>query len=134
MNNAFAINGFTGMTHDQIVSFWIMIAITGYYTTLIAASLTAFSFASRPGPRGRVHTAALWQLPALFFYVISVTSLVWGAPAEKSFFNDSTRTGKIIFGLVLSVIGAIFMVAGVLHAQMQKRGSESSAPSGATAY
>ena len=114
------MNLFTGMSHDQIVSFIIVLGIGGLYSVLLAAALVGFYLASKP-VRGRVGTAAIWHIVAVLCFMFSVTTLVWGAPAEKSFFNDSQRTGAMIDGFIVAAIGILFMVLGAVLGRARVR-------------
>jgi hypothetical protein len=125
-NNAFAINGFTGMTHNQIVSFFIVGGITTLYCVLIAASFVAFYGATKPRGGG-VSKAALWHMVAMLLFMSSVVTLVWAAPAEKSFFDDPAKTHNIIIGLVIAGIGILCMVFGALGSAMAKQARRESA-------
>jgi threonine/homoserine/homoserine lactone efflux protein len=118
-NNAFAINGFTGMTHDQKVSFFIVGGITTLYCVLIAASFVAFYSAAKPR-HGRVPKSAFWHIIAMLIFMLSTVTLIWAAPAEKSFFNDATRTHNVIFGLVFAAVGVLCMVLGAAGTSMAK--------------
>jgi hypothetical protein len=117
------MNLFTGMSHDQIVSFFIVFAITGYYVTLIAAALVGFWLASRP-TQGRVGTAGIWHILAVVLVCFSVVTLVWGAPAQKSFFNDSERTTNMVIGLVVSAVAILCIGVGTLLGRSQMKAME----------
>jgi TRAP-type uncharacterized transport system fused permease subunit len=119
-DNAFAINGFTGMTHNQIVSFFIVGGITTLYSVLIAASFVAFYSSTKPR-NGRVPRAALWHMFAMLLFMFSVVTLIWAAPAEKSFFDDPAKTHNIIFGLVFAAFGLLFMAFGAAGSAMAKQ-------------
>jgi hypothetical protein len=120
MNNAFAINGFTGMTHDQIVSFFIIGGITTLYCVLIAASFVAFYSSTKPR-NGSVPKSAIWHMVAMLAFMFSTVTLVWAAPAEKSFFDDPTRTNNVIIGLVIAAAGILFMAFGAFGTSMARR-------------
>jgi len=127
-DNAFAINGFTGMTHNQIVSFFIVGGITTLYCVLIAASFVAFYGATKPR-NGGVPRAAIWHMVAMLLFMFSVVTLVWAAPAEKSFFDDPTKTHNIIIGLVIAGVGILCMGFGAMGAAMAKKARRESAVS-----
>jgi TRAP-type uncharacterized transport system fused permease subunit len=119
-DNAFAINGFTGMTHNQIVSFFIVGGITTLYGVLIAVSFVAFRAATKPGRAG-VPKSALWHMVAMLLFMFSVVTLVWAAPAEKSFFDDPAKTHNIIIGLVIAGVGILCMVFGAIGTSMARQ-------------
>ena len=127
-NNAFAINGFTGLTNTQIFSFLFMFLLFNFYVVLMAVSLAAFYLTSKPR-HGRVRSAAIWHFIATCLVMLAFVSTVWGAPAEKSFLQDgSTNLGiggrfvSLIIGFVLFALPAMgCIMIGFLHGIRQKR-------------
>lgn len=121
------MNLFTGMTDRQIISAVLMFALFNLWVMLEAAALAAFYVSSRPSRGGRVRTASLLYLLAGFWFMWSLISTVWAAPAEKSFVDPNgtmfagDRFGKVIVGLVLMVIGLVCMAAGAMAGAAQKR-------------
>src|ERR1039458_3526837 len=120
------MNLFHGLTTNQIISFFISGGVFTLYAALVALSLYAFYVASRP-IGGRVRTAALWHFLALLFFMTSIITEVWAAPAEKSFvatdndnlldigrlFQDpNARMQKVVLGLVISGVGVLCMIIG----------------------
>jgi uncharacterized membrane protein YidH (DUF202 family) len=130
-NNAFAINGFTGMTHDQVVSFFIVGGITTLYGVLIAVSFVAFYGATKPR-NGSVPKSAIWHMFAMLLLMFSTVTLVWAAPAEKSFFDDPTRTNNTIIGLVIAAVAVLCMVFGVIGTSRFKHARREQALSATT--
>jgi hypothetical protein len=129
-NNAFAINGFTGFTNTQIVSFFFMFILFNGYVVLEAASLAAFYVTSKPR-HGRVRTAAIWHFIASVFFMLAFVSTVWGAPAEKSFIGSTsppaelgvgTRTIALFIGMaIFAAPGVLCMLIGFVVGAHQKR-------------
>jgi hypothetical protein len=121
------MNLFTGMTDRQIWSAVLMIGLFTFWSMCVAASLAAFYISSRPTRGGRVRTGSLWHIGAMLLFMVSVTSGVWAAPAEKSFVdpNGTMFTGdrftKVIVGLVFTFLGFIAMAAGGIVTSSQKR-------------
>ncbi len=121
------MNLFTGMTDRQIISAVLMFALFNFWVMLEAGALAAFYVSSRPSHRGRVRTASLWYLVAAFWFMWSLISTVWAAPAEKSFVDPNgtmfagDRFVKVIVGLVLMVIGILCMLVGAVSNAAQKR-------------
>jgi len=121
------MNFFTGMTDRQIWSAVLMVGLFTLWAMLEAAALAAFYIASRPTRGGRVRTAALWHLVAAFWFMWSMISAVWAAPAEKAFVNENgtmfagDRFVKVIVGLVFMLFGLGSMVIGAVAASAQKR-------------
>ncbi len=118
-SNAFAINGFTGMTHNQIVSFFIVGGITTLYCVLIALSFVAFHAATKPR-HGNVPKSGLWYMVAMLLFMFSVVTLVWAAPAEKTFFDDPAKTHNMIIGMVIAAVGILCMLFGAIGTSMAK--------------
>ncbi len=115
-NNAFAINGFTGLSNTQIFSFFFMFLLFNGYVVLEAASLAAFYVTSKPR-HGRVRTAAVWHFIAAMFFMLAFVSTVWGAPAEKSFIGTSAppyELGISIRAVALFIGVGLFALPGVL--------------------
>lgn len=121
------MNLFTGMTNRQIWSAVLMIGLFTFWVMCLAASLAAFYISSRPTRGGRVRTAALWHVGAAFWFMWSLISTVWAAPAEKSFVdsNGTMFSGdhftKVIVGLGFMVMGFVFMLVGAAVGSTQKR-------------
>lgn len=121
------MNLFTGMSDRQIISAVLMFALFNFWAMLEAAALAAFYVSSRPTRGGRVRTASLMYLVAGFWFMWSLISTVWAAPAEKSFVDaDGTmfagdRFVKVIVGLVFMLIGLGCMAAGAIAGAAQKR-------------
>ena len=103
-NNAFAINGFTGLSNPQIVSFFFVFLIFNGYVVLMTMSLAAFYVTSKPR-HGQVRTAAIWHFAASCLVMLAFISTVWGAPAEKSFVNTPGDTLTLIQPANISVFG-----------------------------
>jgi len=138
-NNAFAINGFGGMSNPEIVSFFIAFVIFNFYVVLMAASLAAFFFTAKPR-HGRVRTAAIWHFVAAVWVMLAFISTVWGAPAEKSF-TDVTghslslnqpanitlfgtgigRAGMLFVGFFFAMIAMLCMLTGFALGARQRR-------------
>ena len=129
-NNAFAINGFTGFSNTQIVSFFFMFLLFNGYVVLEAASLAAFYVTSKPR-HGRVRTAAIWHFMASVLFMLAFVSTVWGAPAEKSFIGTTappaelgvgTRTIALFIGMgIFAAPGVLCMLIGFILGARQKR-------------
>lgn len=144
MGNEFAINGFTGLTTNEIISFFLSAALFTALVALVALSLYAFFVASRP-IRGRVRTASVWHFVALLWFTCSIISEVWSAPAEKTFVAEDTgqlldfgrvfqgtqasffqggpdaRLRMVLVGFVFAGIGIVCMIIGVWRGGKQKR-------------
>jgi hypothetical protein len=138
-NNAFAINGFTGLSNAQIVSFFFVFLIFNFYVVLMAAALGSFYVTSKPR-RGRVRTAAMWHFWAAVVLMLAFITTVWGAPAEKAFVNpagtelslqqpanitifglDLGRADMMFVGLFFAIIAINLMLIGFIQAAKQKR-------------
>jgi hypothetical protein len=121
------MNFFTGMTDRQIWSAVLMLGLFTFWALCEAAALAAFYISSRPSRGGRVRTASLLHLLAAFWFMWSLISTVWAAPAEKAFVDangtmfSGDRFTKVIVGLVFMVFGFISMIAGAIGAGAQKR-------------
>jgi hypothetical protein len=114
-NNAFAINGFNGLSNTQIFSFLFVFILFNGYVVLEAASLLAFYFTSKPR-HGRVRTAAIWHFAASLLFILAFISTVWGAPAEKSFIGTAVQPYELGVGsraIALFIGMAIFAAPGV---------------------
>ena len=129
------MNLFGGMTKAQIVSAILAVAVFGLFVLLEAAALTAFYITSRPR-RGRVRTAALWHAVAAIWFLLSIISTVWAAPAEKSFlttagnFGVGDRMVKLFVGAAFAAVGIACMLSGGLVGARQARGLERDAARG----
>ena len=138
-NNAFAINGFTGLTTAQIFSFFMVFILFNGYVVLEAASLAAFYVASKPR-HGQVRSAAVWHFWAACLVLVSFVTTVWGAPAEKSFVDISGksvglnqvaninlfgfgfgRADMIFVGMAVAGVAVVCMGIGFLKGGRQKR-------------
>jgi hypothetical protein len=97
------MNLFTGMSHDQILSFFIVLGI--------GVACVGFYMASKP-VQGRVGTAGIWHILAILCFMFATVTLVWAAPAEKSFFDDAQRTGAMIDGFISAAIGILLIALG----------------------
>ena len=137
--NAFAINGFTGLTNPQIVSFFFVFVIFNFYVVLTAAALASFYVTAKPR-HGRVRSAAIWHFAAVCVLILSFITTVWGAPAEKAFVNPSGsslsldqpanitvfglgigRAGMLFIGMFLAVVAINLMLIGFVQGARQKR-------------
>jgi hypothetical protein len=128
--SAFAINGFAGLTGAQILSFWLSFILFNGYVALEVASLAAFYFAARPRS-GRPNPAAIWYFIAALLVVISFISTVWGAPAEKTFLDDSgtylavgTRTVKVFIGIGFAGVAVMCMLIGAVETARRKKAAQ----------
>ena len=129
-NNAFAINGFAGLSNTQIFSFFFMFLLFNGYVVLEAISLAAFYVTAKPR-HGRVRTAAIWHFAASVFFMLAFVSTVWGAPAEKSFIGNTTpplqlgigqRAVALFIGIGLfAAPGVLCLMIGFLKGAQQKR-------------
>lgn len=127
-NNAFAINGFAGLTTAQIVSFFMAFILFNGYVVLEAASLAAFYVTSKPR-HGVVRSAAIWHFVAAVFFMLAFVSTVWGAPAEKSFIGSdphSLGVGQRAIALFIGMgifagPGVMCMLIGFVQGARQKR-------------
>jgi hypothetical protein len=125
--SAFAINGFAGLTGAQILSFWLSFILFNGYVVLEVASLAAFYFAARPRS-GRPNPAAIWYFIAALLVIISFISTVWGAPAEKTFLDDSgtylavgTRTVKVFIGIGFAAVAVMCMLIGAVETARRRK-------------
>ncbi|MHB8717649.1 MAG: hypothetical protein ACYDAC_01990 [Candidatus Dormibacteria bacterium] len=132
ISNAFAINGFSGLTGAQQLSFWLVFILFNGYVVLEAVCLTLFWFAARPR-QGHPNPAALHYFIASLWVVLSFITMVWAAPAEKSFLDDSgtnlavgTRTVKVFIGLGFAAVAVVFLLAG-LRGSARRRRAETAA-------
>lgn len=138
-NNAFAINGFTGLSNPQIFSFLFVFLIFNFYVVLMAAALASFYVTSKPR-HGRIRSAAIWHFAAACVLMLSFITTVWGAPAEKAFVNaDGSRlsfsqganitvfgygVGRVTFmfiGLFFALVAINLMMIGFALGARQKR-------------
>ena len=125
--NAFAINGFAGLTGAQILSFWLTFILFNGYVMLEVASLAAFYFAARPRS-GRPNPAAIWYFIASLLVMISFISTVWGAPAEKTFLDDSgtylavgARAIRVFIGIGFAGVAVMCMLVGAIETARRKK-------------
>ena len=115
------------LTNRQIISAVLMFGLFTLFAMCEAAALAAFYIASRPTRRGRVRTGALLHLVGGFWFMWSMISTVWAAPAEKSFVDTNgtmfagDRFGKVLWGIAFMVIGLGSMLAGAVVTSAQKR-------------
>lgn len=119
-NNAFAINGFTGLTNPQIVSFFFVFLIFNFYVVLEAVALASFFVTGKPR-HGRVRSAALWHFAAACVLILSFITTVWGAPAEKAFVSADGSSLSLSQAANITVFGygvgrAAFMFIGFFFA------------------
>lgn len=126
-SSAFAINGFAGLTGAQILSFWLSFILFNGYVVLEATCLATFYFAARPRS-GHPNPAAIWYFAAALMVVVAFLSTVWGAPAEKTFLDDSgtyiavgTRAVKIFIGLGFAAVAVLFLLIGAVDTARRKR-------------
>ena len=138
-NNAFAINGFTGLTNPQIFSFLFVFIIFNFYVVLTAIALASFYVTSKPR-HGQVRSAAIWHFAACVVLLFSYVTTVWGAPAEKAFvdptgkqlsFNQTAnitigglgigRAGFMFLGLFFALVAMNLMLIGFVQGARQRR-------------
>ena len=138
-NNAFAINGFTGLTTAQIFSFFMVFILFNGFAMLEAAALAAFYVTSKPR-HGRVRTAAMWHFWAGCLILLSFITTVWAAPAEKSFVDLSGksvglnqnanitvfglglgRADMLFVGIAIAGLALFLMLIGFVRGAQQKR-------------
>lgn len=120
-----AMNLFNGMSQAQILSAFLVVALFGAYSTLEAVALAAFFVTSKPR-HGEVRTAALWHIGAGVWFLLAFVSLVWAAPAERSFvdhevFFSGERFTMLLLGAGFAVAGCICLVIGFVQGSAQKR-------------
>lgn len=139
-SNAFAINGFTGLTNPQIVSFFFVFLIFNFYVVLTAIALASFYLTSKPR-HGQVRTAAIWHFAATCVLMLSFITTVWGAPAEKAFVDAAGqhltltqaanitvfgyavgRATMMFIGLAFAVIAMNLILIGLIQGFRQRRG------------
>lgn len=129
-----AMNLFTGMTDREILSVALTFVLFNSYVVLEVVALAAFYVTSRPR-RGRLRTAALWHAVGALWFMLSFVSLVWAAPAEKSFIDPDhgeqlfagERFTKVLIGLGFAAVGIGCLIAGAITAARQKRRAAESA-------
>ena len=125
------MNLFSGMTDHEVVSSILEFALFNAFVVLEVIALAAFYVTSRPR-RGHVLTASLWHMSAAIVFMLCLISTVWAAPAEKSFINSSLsdepffdvgdpRVQKFFWGAGFAAAGIALMVAGAVHAGIQRR-------------
>lgn len=125
------MNLFSGMTDHEVISSTLEFALFNLFVVLEVVALAAFYVTSRPR-RGRVLTASLWHIVAALWFMMSLISTVWAAPAEKSFLNSSLpdepffdvsdpRVQKFFWGAGFAALGILCMIIGVVQAGMQRR-------------
>jgi hypothetical protein len=138
-NNAFAINGFTGLTNPQIFSFLFVFILFNFYVVLMATALASFYLTSKPR-HGRVRSAAIWHFAAACVLIFSFITTVWGAPAEKAFVDPTGqslslsqsanitvaglgigRAGMMFVGMFFAVVAMNLMLMGFIQGARQRR-------------
>lgn len=125
-NNAFAINGFGGLTTTEIFSFFMVFIIFNFYAMLMAASLAAFYVTSKPR-HGRVRRAAVWHFIATLWLMLAFVSTVWAAPAEKTFISSGTSLGigaaalRAFIGFGFAGIAILCMLIGLVQGAKERR-------------
>ena len=127
----FAINGFSGMSGSQILSFWLVFILFNGYVVLEVVSLASFWFAARPR-HGHPNVAAVWYFIASLVGVLCFITTVWAAPAEKSFIDDGGNIGlgphtwAIFAGLAFGAVAAAFLLIGALTTMSRRRAESAS--------
>jgi hypothetical protein len=128
--SAFAINGFAGLTGAQILSFWFSFILFNGYVVLEVVALATFYFAARPRA-GRPNPAAIWYFIASLLVMISFISTVWGAPAEKTFLDDSgtylavgARAVKVFIGIGFAGVAVMCMLVGAIDTSRRRRAAQ----------
>jgi hypothetical protein len=126
-NNAFAINGFTGFTISEIISFFIVFVIFNFYAMLMTVALAAFYVTAKPR-HGRIRSAAIWHFVASLWVMLAFISTVWGAPAEKGFIQNTgsnlgigQRAVMLFLGLGFAFVAMVCMSVGFTQGAKQKR-------------
>ena len=129
---AFAINGFGGLSGAQQLSFWFTFILFNGYVVLEVVCLASFWFAARPR-HGSPNPAAVFYFLAAIFVMLSFISMVWAAPAEKSFLDDTgtflavgARAVKVFIGIGFSAVAVGLLLVGALSTAARRR-DESSA-------
>ncbi len=124
-----AMNLFNGMTHDQIISAVIMIALFSAFAGLVVIALAAFYVTARPRA-GRIRTGAAWHLGALFWFLWANIACVWASPAENSLYSQTTkqsfdlgyaRTQKVMWALGFAAVGCLCLGIGWIVSSGQAR-------------
>jgi hypothetical protein len=128
--SAFAINGFAGLTGAQILSFWFSFILFNGYVVLEVVALATFYFAARPRS-GRPNPAAIWYFIASLLLVISFISTVWGAPAEKTFLDDSgtylavgRKAVMVFIGIGFAGVAVMCMLVGAIDTSRRKKAAQ----------
>lgn len=130
------VNGLTGLSTNEVWSLVLTFLLFGGYVTAEAVALALFYVTSRPRV-GRVRTAAVWHFIGAVWFMLAIISMVWAAPAQKSFLDDATTTSlfplgqalkhpewrfaKVAIGLIIAAIGLACLMAGAVLAGRQKR-------------
>jgi uncharacterized membrane protein len=129
------MNLFTGMSQNQVISSGLTFVLFNGYAVLLAAALIGFHFCSRPVPR-RVRLGALWHVAAVLLIMLAFVTMVWAAPAEKSFLNGDNlldisapslsafldlRLAKVIMGVAFAGLGFVCIVLGTVVSVRQRR-------------
>lgn len=128
------MNLFTGLSTNEIISFFLSLGEFGTFVILEALALALFYAASRPR-YGRIATAAIWHFAAACLLLVAIVTTVWSAPAQKSFLDDATtshlfpfttfdlswRFWKVVIGVAIAVIAIVCMVIGTSGARSQRR-------------
>jgi formate hydrogenlyase subunit 3/multisubunit Na+/H+ antiporter MnhD subunit len=128
-SSAFAINGFTGLTGAQQLSFWLTFILFNMYVVLEVISLAAFYFAARPR-HGRPNPAAIWYFVAAVLVVFAFITTVWAAPAEKAFLDDTgtqlavgTKAIKLFIGIAAAALAVLSLLVGMVDTARRRRAS-----------
>ena len=128
--SAFAINGFAGLTGAQILSFWLSFILFNGYVMLEVVALATFYFAARPRS-GRPNPAAIWYFIASLLVMISFISTVWGAPAEKTFLDDSgtylavgARAVRVFIVIGFAAVAVSCMLIGAIDTGRRRKAAQ----------
>lgn len=122
----FAINGFAGLSGTQQLSFWLTFLLFNGYVVLEVVCLTSFWFAARPR-HGRPNPAAVMYFIAALWVVLSFITMVWAAPAEKSFLDDGGHIGfgphmwAVFVGLGFAGVAVVFLLTGMMTTASRRR-------------
>lgn len=126
-SSPFAINGFSGFSGANQLSFWLTFILFNGYVGLEAIALASFYLTSR-NRGGGPNPAAIWHFIASIWVVLAFITLVWAAPAEKAFLDDSgtslgvgTRMIKIFIGLAFAGVAVLCMLIGAVDTARRRR-------------